>query len=698
MGKLALFGFRSRFAPYIIRKSLKKRRTDLRCKEEIHPEIGHNSRLPSHSCHDDDKSEENNFFESLSAQGSHNEEMSCVEEQICNSLPLNHIDQNLTLPETNSTTFSKDDETTHFVDNLRKFVIMNKMPHALINKLMDLLKTHKCFHNVLPKDCRTLLGTQQKKISVHEMDPGIYYHFGMEKGIRKALSVVNIIGNEIELDINIDGLPLTKSSTSQFYPILGSITCNRENVFLIGLYWGKEKPKDSNSLIKYFVEELNNLIETGLEINKKVYNVRLHALLADAPAKAYILKVKSHTGHSSCTKCEDEGVYLENHHKICFPYSGNFKLRTKESFLDQTDDDYHKGSSLLLKILDFDPVKNVPLDYQHLICLGIMRKFLDHLWVFGKPPYKLKADQVKLLNDNIVKFANQFPAEFVRRPRGLSELKRWKAVEYRTFLLYLGPIVLKNVLSRKKYSNFMNLHVSIYILSHLLLFNDTEQDNMLQFAERLLFHFVEKFNILYGNENMTYNVHNLLHIVEDVKKFGCVDHISCFKYENFLQNLKKLVRKGDKALPQVVQRITEMEVAGSEACMSSICLRNSLNDLRKEHVEGPVLGMWQKQFKELKQGDRLLRNYGPNRYCQLKSRQIVQIHNFILWQGRYFIIGRTFNLEDFYSSPCPSSNLKIYSSSSFDKKLKSWPLEEIENKVVVLRDNGQAFLYVMIHC
>lgn len=38
-------------------------------------------------------------------------------------------------------------------------------------------------------------------------------------------------------------------------------------------------------------------------------------------------------------------------------------------------------------------------------------------------------------------------------------------VEFGTFLLYLGPILLKKLLSTEKYEHFLYLHISIQILA-----------------------------------------------------------------------------------------------------------------------------------------------------------------------------------------------------------------------------------------
>lgn len=95
--------------------------------------------------------------------------------------------------------------------------------------------------------------------------------------------------------------------------------------------------------------------------------------LFDAMAKANILLIKRHSGYSSCTKCSQEGEYFCG--TICFP-DLNFTKRTDLYFLSKIDSDHHTRTSILEKIPGFRPVTDVPLDYTHLICLGVVKKFV----------------------------------------------------------------------------------------------------------------------------------------------------------------------------------------------------------------------------------------------------------------------------------------------------------------------------------
>ena len=50
---------------------------------------------------------------------------------------------------------------------------------------------------------------------------------------------------------------------------------------------------------------------------------------------------------------------------------------------------------------------------------------------------------------------------------------------------------------------------------------------------------------------LVYNVHGLVQLAEDASRFGCLDNISAFPFENFLGKLKRMVRKPSFPLEQV---------------------------------------------------------------------------------------------------------------------------------------------------
>lgn len=120
----------------------------------------------------------------------------------------------------------------------------------------------------------------------------------------------------------------------------------------------------------------------------------------------------------------------------------------------------------------------------------------------------------------------------------VSDVARWKATEYRLFLLYLGPLVLKNVPPTALYENFLLFHSAITILICKVNISNMK----CEVANKLLCTFIDHCEEVYGTEYLVYNVHMLRHVSDDVKKYGLLDNFSAFPFEIFLGQLKKLVR------------------------------------------------------------------------------------------------------------------------------------------------------------
>lgn len=68
---------------------------------------------------------------------------------------------------------------------------------------------------------------------------GAYKYFGIKNGIKELIGKNLVKSRSIALDLNIDGLPLFKSSSTQFWPILGRV---EGHIFVISLYCGTSKP------------------------------------------------------------------------------------------------------------------------------------------------------------------------------------------------------------------------------------------------------------------------------------------------------------------------------------------------------------------------------------------------------------------------------------------------------------------------
>lgn len=226
-------------------------------------------------------------------------------------------------------------------------------------------------------------------------------------------------------------------------------------------------------------------------------------------------------------------------------------------------------------------VTQFPLDFMHLVCLGVMRKLIL-FWMRGPLPTRLGSQMIQLISAAVISFSLKLPKEFARKGRSLVEVDRWKATEFRTFLLYTGPVALKHHLPDALYHNFMLLHVAMRILccpSLCLRYCD--------FAETLLVKFVEHFQSVYGNY-VVYNVHGLIHLANDARQFGPLHNFSAFPFENFLHSLKKMIRTPTRPLQQIIRRVSEKESMRHKTKMSK-------EGFHQEHRNGPCPSNLSKQ-------------------------------------------------------------------------------------------------------
>jgi len=145
------------------------------------------------------------------------------------------------------------------------------------------------------------------------------------------------------------------------------------------------------------------------------------------------------------------------------------------------------------------------------------------------------------------------PSECHRRPRSLKDFRLWKATEFRLFLLYVGPIALYDILRRYNLRHFNILHCATRILCDPI---DCLHNN--EYSRDLLIHFVKVCKQLYGEDSIIYNVHNLIYLNEDVIKYGSLDNFSAFPFENYMQTVKKMLRKAEKPLRQLYNKISEI--------------------------------------------------------------------------------------------------------------------------------------------
>lgn len=550
---------------------------------------------------------------------------------------------------------------------LRRWVIKYQIQRTALEELLKILRI--LGHDV-PQTARSLMSTPRNATSeIENIAGGLYYHFGLVEGLQRSIQkYFKDCPAVVEININCDGMSISNSSSSQFWPILGSIEIDRlTEPFVIGLYHGSSKPKDANMFFKKLINEASQVLANGIVINEDTCNVRIKAIVCDAPAKSFLTYTKGHNGYFGCSKCIQEGEW---HGRLIYPEIRS-TLRTDADFSSMRQPEHHIGKSDFCE-LDIGLVSQIAIDYMHLVCLGVVKRLVQ-FWVKGPKNIRLPDAKLESLCKALVAMRVEITNEFARKPRTLRDIDRWKATECRQFLLYTGPVILKSILSETYYCHFLALSIAIRILSnsHMCL-------TLNEYAQSLLEWFVTNYKELYGIEYITHNVHNLVHLANDVKQFGCLDKFSAFKFESFMSRLKRKVKNSGRPLQQVVNRVMEenAQPIKSSYPKSYPIVHRSKNLPTIETVEYPGFSISIKK----------------NENCCLLDDQSIFLIDFIFKKNKIIYMKgvRVITTTSLFFSPCDSKKLNI--SIIDDKSIiepATIPVKLVQTKCLRLQQFGQ---------
>lgn len=569
---------------------------------------------------------------------------------------------------------------------IAKWAVRNSICHSVLDDLLVSLSKHTEFKH-LPKDSRTLLHTPSSTI-LKNIDGGVYYHFGIVSELEYLCKVHTHLPSTLLLMVGIDGLPVTKNPPSQLWPILGyfsNIPDKKHKVFIIGAYYGKSKPGDCNEYMQDFVDELCLLINKGVTINNITIKVLLNAIICDTPAKSFVLNIRGHTAKKSCLRCQTIGQFENN--RVYFP-DLTFSLRTHDDFVAYTDSDFHYGETVLSKLPKFDIINNIPYDYMHSVCIGIMKKILI-FWTGGVKKHNLALPKklISVLDSRLNNLGQHIPHEFQRAPNENSrkhpihDASRLKATELRQILLYTGMVIFHKVISEEVYNHFLEFCIAIRIL-----FTNNITSEYNKFAKSLILHFVASFAQIYQKCYMSHNMHSILHLSDDVEKFGPLNSFSAFPFESYMQPLKKKIKSGVKPLQQLVRRYAEEKILWHNQKLKPENCNSSINYQCKIKNRPLIENSCDPQFTGWKMPNFVLKLNKADNCVKMQNNDIVVIENIATSKcdNSVVIIGRKFSkLTNFFEKPLLSHLLNIYSASNLSN-LQSWKLNTIKEKMMCL--------------
>ncbi|KAF2898976.1 hypothetical protein ILUMI_07199, partial [Ignelater luminosus] len=169
------------------------------------------------------------------------------------------------------------------------------------------------------------------------------------------------------------------------------------------------------SYLSDFIQELKHLLRNSPLFPEKTYSISIHSFVCDAPARAFLKCIKTHSGYSCCERCLKPGEYF-NSRVVVTGISA--PKRNNRSFRMQLDEEHHIGISPLVD-LPIDLVIKFPIEYMH-------------------NGTRLSSSKTKEVSRRLKSIKSCIPFEFNRKARLLLEM--FDNVSSFPFQNYLGQL------------------------------------------------------------------------------------------------------------------------------------------------------------------------------------------------------------------------------------------------------------------
>ena len=314
-------------------------------------------------------------------------------------------------------------------------------------------------------------------------------------------------------------------------------------------------------------------------------------------------------------------------------------------------------------------------DCLHLIDLGIMKKCLTG-WRNGPlGGYKTKWCARDISEISKLLIQTKLPGELHRAVRGLDCLAFWKGLEYHHFLHYFGIVILKGFLPIDAYAHFLILFCAITICSSKV------YSKFYDLAESLLEHYIEVFCEIYGVDFITSNIHNLTHLVDEVKEFGILTSFSAYPFESKLYQIKNLVRSRNTLLAQVARRLNEQTQIVNDVAIN----KQKPNSIFKKRLNNVLFADSDSFTKiDLEFFSINIKNCA-DKWILTNNDDVIAVKHILRNRKTNLIsyYGSSLKyLTDFFEIPIKSSYLNIYCSNCEMNPAKIYGLEEIKCKLV----------------
>lgn len=268
---------------------------------------------------------------------------------------------------------------------------------------------------------------------------------------------------------------------------------------------------------------------------------------------------------------------------------------------------------------------------------------------------------------------SDIPDEFPRKLRSIKEWNNYKAVEYKFFIQYAAAVLFKKILDDDLYN-----HLLLFALACRLVSNKTSSDYV-NLARKYFTSFVEKASMssFYGPTFMSLNVHNLIHICDDVMNMNCnLNELSAFDFESYLGEISSVLRSPINLVSQYCRRIHE-----KEKFIEKPMLDTSTVVILQEKM-GKVI--------KIRCREMILSSSHPNSTVLLQDRSVAEIINIYKHDSYRATVKQYLKKKSIFTDPCDSSNFNMWQVNDLSSRILDISLSFIYQKCVKFQMNYSA--------
>ena len=331
-------------------------------------------------------------------------------------------------------------------------------------------------------------------------------------------------------------------------------------------------------------------------------DIGIYCASLDKPKRTIACCIMSHAAYYPCEYCECKAHVIdigENENvkrkQLVWPYeTKNGKLRTVNSIRVIADQIVENGGplerdvakgitgrSLFLDQPRFNMISDIPAEYMHTTCLGLVKRVVELTFKVGENRdrvTKRKLSDPQLFND-LIRLV-QVPRECGRRCRNL-DFAVYKAQEFRNIVLFLFPLVIKCI--EPTFADEIKLWYNlVFMVRSCVLPNIEFRTLPNRLVSNACDNFYRLYQKLYGKKNCTYSVHVVSSHLLLIRGNQPLTFKSAFKFESFFAEMKNLYVPGTlSTVKQILQNSYMKRTVEHHECEKTIFF-----DCKKKPVEG----------------------------------------------------------------------------------------------------------------